>query len=142
MKKSIYSQNEPEISLVMAIDFGESKVGLALADTETKIAFVYGIIQNDKNLLNKLTEIITREGIGKIIIGIPTYINKEKEEYAGEKLGNVLKEKLGVEVEYQNEMFTTKMAQDNIKERGEKNIARKDDQEAAKIILQDWLDKS
>jgi RNase H-fold protein (predicted Holliday junction resolvase) len=38
-------------------------------------------------------------------------------------------------------MFTTKMAQENIKKRGEKNISKMDDQEAARIILQSWLDK-
>jgi len=189
MEKSIQSQDKPEISLaphqsnsfgsansektqkkknelvlghVLAIDFGKSKVGLAMADMETKIAFVYGIIQNDKNLLNKLTEIIAKEGIGKIIIGIPAYklsSNCHPELVSGspeirsrnkfgmtdcseyEKLGNEIVKKTGAEVAYQNEMFTTKMAQDNIKESGGKNIAQKDDQEAAKIILQDWLDR-
>jgi putative holliday junction resolvase len=142
MEKSIYSGKDAEISLVLAIDFGESKVGLAMADTETKIAFVYGTIPNDKNLLDKLAEIITKEDIQKVIIGIPAYINKAKKEYSGVSLGNKLKNGLGVEVKYQNEMFTTKMAQNNIRERGGKNIAEKDNQEAAKIILRDWLDKA
>lgn len=170
MEKSIHTDNKPNISLVphhsnsfgsansektqknkkdelvlghvLAIDFGKSKVGLAMADMETKIAFVYGIIPNDKNIFDKLAEIITKEGIKMIIIGVPDYVHKAKEEYAGISLGNRLKEKMGIEVEYQNEMFTTKMAQENIKERDGKNIAKKDDQEAAKIILQDWLDKA
>lgn len=170
MEKSIHTDNKPNISLVphhsnyfgsansektqknkkdelvlghiLAIDFGKSKVGLAMADMETKISFVYGIIPNDKNLFDKLVEIIAKEGVKMIIIGIPDYLYKVKEEYAGVSLGNRLKEKMGIEVEYQNEMFTTKMAQENIKERNGKNIARKDDQEAAKIILQDWLDKA
>jgi RNase H-fold protein (predicted Holliday junction resolvase) len=172
MEKSIHRQNKAEISHVMAIDFGESKVGLAMADMETKIAFVYGIIQNDKELLNKLEKIVVKEGVEKIIMGIPTYklssnchpeshgchpelVSGSKKndirsrnkfgmtdcsEY--EKLGNEIVKKMGIEVEYQDEMFTTKMAQENIKERGDKNIAQKDDAEAAKIILQDWLDRS
>jgi len=44
-------------------------------------------------------------------------------------------------VEYQNEMFTTKMAQANLIERGEKGVSQHDDEEAARIILQEWLDR-
>jgi putative Holliday junction resolvase len=161
---SIYSQNEPKISHFLAIDFGESKVGLAMADTETKIAFVYKILPNDKNLTEELGKIIQKEDIRKIIIGIPEYklpSNCHPELVSGskssqircrnkfgmtncfeyKKWGEMLKEKLSVEVEYQEEMFTTKMAQDNLKERGNRNISQ-DDQEAARIILQDWLDKN
>ena len=142
MEKSIHTDNKPNISRILAIDFGKSKVGLAMADMETRIAFVYGIIPNDKNLFDKLEEIITKEDVEVIIIGVPDYVHKAKEEYAGVSFGNRLKEKMCIEVEYQNEMFTTKMAQENIKERDGKNIAKNDDQEAAKIILQDWLDKA
>lgn len=136
------SQSKSNLSHVLAIDFGKSKVGLALADTETNIAFVYGVIENDSNLLINLEKIIQKEEVKKIIIGLPGYPNKTKGENGGKKLGDKLKEKLKIDTEYQEEMFTTKMAQDNLKERGGKNIAVQDDQEAAKIILQDWLDKA
>lgn len=139
---SIYSQKLPKTSHILAIDFGMSKVGLALADMETKIAFAYGTISNDKYLLQKLAEIIEKESAEKVIIGVPSYLAQEKKEYAGKKLGDKLVAELKVKVEYQEEMFTTKMAQANIKQRGGKNIAKMDDQEAAKIILQDWLDKN
>jgi len=46
-----------------------------------------------------------------------------------------------MEVEYQNEMFTTKIAQANLMEKGIKSIKKYDDMEAARIILQSWLDK-
>ena len=52
-----------------------------------------------------------------------------------------MKKKLGISVEFFDEMFSTKMAHANIKMRGGKNIAEFDDQEAARIILQGWLDK-
>jgi len=38
-------------------------------------------------------------------------------------------------------MFSTKMAQANLLEKGMKNVGKFDDQESAKIILQSWLDK-
>ena len=127
----------------LAIDFGLSKGGLALSESETKIAFAYKTINNDKNLFQKLAEIIEEENVKTVIIGIPAYINKEEVEYAGETLGKKIKELLSfVEICYHNEMFTTRMAQKNLIEKGVKGVKKFDDQEAARIILQSWLDNN
>ncbi|HRZ95086.1 MAG TPA: Holliday junction resolvase RuvX [Candidatus Moranbacteria bacterium] len=134
--------NDPKTSHYLGIDFGRSKVGLAMADSETKIAFAYTTIDNDKDFLQKLVKIIQENSINKIIIGFPAYINKENVEYEGEHLGKLIKKLVDIDIEYQNEMFTTKMAQDNLIERGVKHVKNQDDQEAARIILQSWLDKS
>lgn len=136
------SQNEPKTNHYLGIDFGKSKVGLAIADNETRIAFVHSTIGNDKNFLQKLVEIIQENNVIKIIIGVPSYINKGSIEYEGEKLGKMIKTLIDVDIEYQNEMFTTKMAQDNLIRKGAKHIKIQDDQEAARIILQSWLDRS
>jgi putative holliday junction resolvase len=125
----------------LGIDYGRSKVGLAIADEETKIAFVYGTLDNDKGFFNKLSEIISKEDITKVIIGIPSYINTEDVEYESEKFGENIRNLLGVPVDYQNEMFTTKMAQEKLIQKGVKGIKKHDDEEAARIILQSWLDR-
>jgi putative Holliday junction resolvase len=140
--KILNSNDEVEADRYLGIDYGKSKVGLAVADSETRIAFVYETLDNDKNFLQKLVEIITKEGVKRVIIGIPTHVNREEVTYEGEKLGKKLKNIVpDIEVEYQNEMFTTKMAQDNLVERGIRGVKRYDDEEAARIILQSWLDK-
>lgn len=126
----------------MAIDYGRARVGLALADSETKIAFAYKILDNNKELFQKLAEIITGENVKKVIIGLPSYANGKTIGYEAERVGNAIKEGTGADVEYQNEMFTTKMAQENLIERGVKGVKKYDDQEAARIILQSWLDKA
>lgn len=136
------SKNTAKIKHYLGIDWGMSRVGLALADEETKIAFAHATLENDKNLLQNLAEIIARENVGTAVIGIPSYVNRKEVEYEGEKLGAIIKDVLGIEVCYQNEMFTTKMAQKGLIERGVKKIKRYDDQEAARIILQEWLDKN
>lgn len=125
----------------MGIDWGKSDVGIALADGETRIAYAYSTIENDKNLLDKLEHIIAEKGVKKVIIGIPSQINREDVEYVGERLGEVLEQNFGVTVEYQNEMFTTMMAQRELLDRGVRGVERYDDQEAARIILQDFLDR-
>ena len=129
------------ISRYLGIDYGKSKVGLSLAENETKISFAYGTLENNKDFFSCLMEIIKKEKIDKVIIGIPSYINRDEVEYDGEKLGDYLRNIMKIDVEYHNEMFTTRMAQEKLKEKGMKNIKKLDDQEAARIILQSWLDK-
>jgi len=134
-------KKERETFNYLGIDWGKANIGLALADGETRIAFAYKTLNNDKDFLRKLAEIIAKENVKEVIIGIPSHINRKEIEYEGETLGKIMEANLGVNVYYQNEMFTTKMAQANLIEKGMKKIKRYDDQEAARIILQDWLDK-
>ena len=138
---SIQASKKSNISHILGIDYGQSKVGLAMADSETRIATAFATLENDKIFLQRLAEIIERENISKVIIGIASYVNKESVVYPGERLGNFLKKKLSMEVEYQEEMFTTREAYRHLIEKGVKEIKKYDDQEAARIILQGWLDK-
>ena len=126
----------------LGIDWGSVDVGIALADPETRIALTCTTLRNDEQLLQRIAEIIEREDVGTIVIGIPSYVNRAEVEYEGEKLGRLLAQFLPeIAIAYQNEMFTTKMAQHNLIERGMKNVSKHDDEEAARIILQEWLDK-
>jgi putative Holliday junction resolvase len=128
------------------VDFGKAKIGLAVADSETRIAFSFGVLKNDKNLVDNLKNIIEKKGIGKIIIGnagvetrhclVSTGQNKGMQDFAS------LLEKLNIPIEFQNELFSTQQAERNLIEKGAKGIKRFDDQEAARIILQSWLDRS
>jgi len=132
------SQNSAEISHILGIDFGTSKVGLALADSEMKIASAYKTLENNSQLLENLAKIIEENEIKKIIFGTTNY-NDQKD--SKKQSGELIEKKLGVPVEYQNEMFTTKMAEANLMEKGVKGIKKYDDMESARIILQEWLDR-
>lgn len=125
----------------LGIDWGASDVGVAFADAETRMAFPVATITNDKTLLDRLGGLIAERGVGTVVIGIPSYINRSEVEYEGERIGKAIEDLFGIRVAYQNEMFTTKMAEENLRERGIKKISRFDDQEAARIILQEWLDR-
>lgn len=144
---SIISPKNPTTSHILGIDYGRAKVGLAIADSETRIASSYAVLKNDNNFLPKLAEIIKKEEISKVIIGIPMEVRlpfgsrTSKSFTETKKIAEFFRNKLEIEVEYQNEMFTTREAHQNLKEKGMKGIKRFDDQEAARLILQGWLDK-
>ena len=146
--------NKGKTGAYLGIDYGESKVGLAIADEETKMAFAFGILVNDKSLYVKLKEIISQEDIETVVIGLPSNVNREETEYtsdrvkdttvshAARKFAKKLAEIADVKIAFHDEMFTTKMAKANLIERGDRNVGKHDDAEAARIILQEWLDRT
>lgn len=127
------------IQNILGIDWGASDVGVALASLETRVALGLTTLHNDTQLIERLRQIILEEHVQLVVIGIPSHINRKSVEYPGEKLGQELERELGVLVRYQDEMFTTKMAQQNLIARGMKHVGKHDDKEAARIILEEWL---
>ncbi len=125
----------------LGIDWGENKLGIALAHGETRIAMAYGIFKNTSLFLEELKKIIQKEEVGTIVVGIPRYQGKISEEHPARKFGQNLERVLKKKIIYTNEMFTSKLAQDSLKILGGKNVGASDDAEAAKILLQEWLDQ-
>ena len=124
----------------LGLDWGKAKIGVALAHAETRLAMAYGALKNDDTLLETIGVLIEKEEIGTIVIGVhknDTFVG----EHEGEKLGKRITEKFKVVVEYQDEMFTSKMAQQNLISKGYNQVSAHDDAEAASILLQSWLDK-
>jgi len=133
-------ENSTKIKYFLGVDYGESKIGLAIADSETRIAFAYGTLKNDKELLQNILASIKKENIKTVVIGVPKRTGDKKIIYAGEKLGKTLMEK-EISVIYQDEIYSTKIARENLKEKGSRDINRFDDAESARIILDSFLGK-
>lgn len=124
----------------LGIDWGEKKVGVAVADSETKMALSLTTLPNDRYLLESLAGIIEERNVREIVIGIPSHVNREHVEYGGEKLGNMISERFCLPIRYENEMFTTKMARAELAESGVRgHLDRLDDTIAARIILESFL---
>lgn len=126
----------------LGIDWGASAVGVSYADAETRMAFPLPTLPNDRNLFRAIGEIIDGKGVGTVVIGLPSFVHRKRILYDGEIFGAELGKRFPIRVAYQDEMFTTKIAEANLRERGARNISRFDDAEAARIILQEWLDKA
>ena len=124
----------------LGLDWGASKIGVALAHAETKIAVAYGMWPLDENLWPILEKIVRLEEIGTIVLGDPHHPEASAKEEL-EVFRQKLEADLGVEVVMHNEMFTSKMAQANLADAEKQNISAYDDAEAARLILASWLDK-
>jgi putative transcription antitermination factor YqgF len=140
MEKSIYSQDMPDSSSILGVDYGQEKVGIAIADEEINMAFAFCALKNGANFWDELGKIIKKKNVHKMVIGIPSHVNRVEVGYPGEKFADEVKKRFMMEIYFQDEMFTTKMAKANLIAKGMRAVDKHDDAEAARIILQSWLD--
>ncbi len=122
----------------LGIDYGESKIGLAIGDTEAKIASPFSILKNKgwNASIKSIKEICLKEKIGKIIIGVPKNLRGPSQEQAEKtkKFIAYFRENIEMPVEEEDEQFTTAQAR-KLSTKGD------DDDLAAMLILQGYLDK-
>lgn len=123
----------------LGIDYGKKRIGLALSDEEGNIAFPRTQLTTyNLQLTTKfIRDIIKKEGVEKIVVGLPvTFGGKESAQTAEARVfGEKLQKAVQLPVEFENELLTTKMA---LKSGVAKN---KVDAASAAIILQSYLDR-
>jgi len=131
---------------ILAIDYGDRKIGLAISDVDQKLASRLLTLENktlEKSVFS-IKNIITKENVGEILVGIPVGLKMESEQARKtEKFITLLKEETTVPFQTINEVYTSKIAEENLLLAGVKreNFREVIDQEAARIILQEYLDK-
>ena len=74
-------------SRVMAIDFGEKRIGIALSDPLLTFAYPYTTLSNDTNLYKNFEKIILEKNINKIVLGLPSSLKTASAKIA-EKVKN------------------------------------------------------
>lgn len=122
----------------MGIDYGEKRIGLAITDEKKQFAFPYSVIENKSQIIKKIQEIIKKEAIKKIILGLPLDIAGRPNPVlkSVEKFKKNLEKVSGLSVEFENEIFTTKEAERIQGKHG------KIDASAAALILKSYLAKN
>ncbi len=120
---------------ILAIDYGKRWIGLAISDDERRMAFPYKTLINDKKLFSSFNEIVKKEDIYKIVIGLP--LNKQmkptQQTTETENWARELIKKVEIPIDFENEIFTSKAAN--------KLGAKNQHAAAAAIFLQDYLDR-
>jgi putative Holliday junction resolvase len=132
---------------ILAIDFGIKRIGLALSDPLKTFAYPFNTLTNDAKFFSKLTNLIHEKEIVKIILGLPEADNKRTLDIKNKILQLKQRiEKLNIEVVLWDEMFTSAIASEKILQSVTKKSKRQNkgliDQQAAAIILQEYLDSN
>ena len=119
----------------LGIDWGEKRIGLAMGDSELKLATPYKVVAD----INEIKEVVKREKIVKIILGKPVKMAGYIEELAPAFLEftKSLKAAVVAPVELVDERLSSKAA-DALP--GDKKNKSSRDAVAAMIILQSYFD--
>ena len=120
----------------LGIDWGEKKIGLAIGDDELNIATPLTVVGN----IDEVLEIIKKDSIDKIILGLPNKLDNKKSETYNKVIifKKELEEKLSSPIETIDERLSSKAA-----DALDGSIKTKADQDAiaAMLILQTYLDQ-
>ncbi|WP_420454770.1 Holliday junction resolvase RuvX [Rubrivirga sp.] len=132
---------------VAGVDYGDRRVGIALADPLRLFARPVGTFAPGE-ALRELARMASEDDVGVIVVGWP--LTDEGEEGAAVDrvrpfLGRLKKVAAGAEVVVQDERDSSRRALDDLVEAGVSKKRRRDkgalDAAAACVILQDWLDE-
>lgn len=132
-------------SPILGLDFGQKRIGVAVSDSEEKMAFSRETIvyQSLKEALAKIREISEEEGIKKIIVGLPLGLKGEKTKQTRltQEFIVRLKSELSLTIESYDERLTTKMAQRLLQKSPRRKQKGEEDRICAQILLQNYLDQ-
>lgn len=130
---------------ILGIDYGEVRMGLALTDPLKIIASAYKTIEvkKEKDIFVVLEDIVIKEDIEKIVLGIPFGSNgkKTKKTIEVEAFLEKLKDRFKIKIDTWDESFSSVKAHDVIHKMGKKtgNNKKMIDKIAAAIVLEDYL---
>jgi putative holliday junction resolvase len=142
--------------VILAIDYGQKRLGLALSDEHgvTSRPFATWTRINRRRDLARLRELVRKEGVRAIVVGLPLHLDGTSSEMSEEVKAFALRveKALGIRVEMMDERLTSWEAKQTLAKNSPPRRAplggalstRKIplDDVAAAIILSDYLDKT
>lgn len=128
--------------MLLALDYGERYIGVAITDPEMRLALRHSVIDQKKTeALGFILDLVKKERIAKILVGVPISLEGEETEQTFvslrfiEHLEELLRD--SVEVVSVDETLTSVEAEGRLLREG---INKEESHaEAARIILQDYL---
>lgn len=134
--------------VVIGLDVGTRRIGVARGDLAVGIATPLPAIANNELTFEKLRQLINRENIQTIVVGLPR--NSHGEETAQSKISRQFSDQLihnfTVNIVFQDESITSVEAEQRLRQRKDfKDSMLRDgtlDSEAATLILTDYLERA
>jgi len=139
--------NQENSTRILAIDYGDSKVGLAISDLMKIIAKPFKTIKNisQDSVINNIKEIINDKSIEKIIIGLPITLNNTFSDQTKkvQDFAEKLETKIEIPLIQYDERLSSIEAKKSLINQGIKTGHNKEfiDMTAAAIFLQSYLDE-
>jgi putative Holliday junction resolvase len=128
----------------LAIDHGIKRTGLAICDAEERIASPLCVLKGQKNLPQEIAQIVSREEVGAIVLGLPLNMDGSEgpQAHMVKAFAERLKQHAQVPVFFQDERLSSFGAREKLETTGLAKARRRSllDAVAAAEILQSFLD--
>lgn len=133
---------------LLGIDYGLKRVGLAVADNSSSLAFPRPVLERTSNdaLVAEIGRMATAEGIQAIVLGLPLALDGQDTDMARQvrNLAKRITAKTGLPVHLVDERLTSSEAQARLREAGvaSRKMKGRLDSGAAVLILEAYLGRS
>lgn len=127
---------------VLALDVGEKRIGVALADTSIGISVAFDTFEVDGTEIEQIARVTMEEKVDTIVVGYPRNQSGEATQQTAyvETFTERLHD-LDVQLVFQDESLTSVRAEEILKRQGKPYAKGDIDSLAASLILQDYLEQ-
>jgi len=133
------------MSRILALDYGQKRIGVAISDELGIIASSVGFIANKgkKHFIPEIKDLCQKHSVAKMIVGLPKSLSGDhtQQTVVTEKFIKLLKAELEVTIEDVDERLTSVMAKQFATGKGKRHKDEDIDSAAARVMLQDYLDR-
>jgi putative Holliday junction resolvase len=154
-----HHRSEKTAGSILAVDYGRARIGLAIAETETRLARPLLTLEriNRNEDMRRLRELARDHGVRQIVVGLPLRLDGTRGEMAEEatRFAARLRKQLGLPVDMLDERLTSWEAERLLEEqsgrtlhdtrthgKGERGPAKASvDAIAATVILREYLER-
>ena len=116
------STNQAKRATILALDYGRARIGVAIADAETRLAKPLSTLErvNRNEDMRRLRELAREQGATQIIVGLPLRLDGSHGEMAEEasRFAERVRKQIGLPVEMVDERLTSWEAQRMLEEEG------------------------
>ncbi len=132
--------------VVIGLDVGEKRIGVAIGDRDTKIARPSNPLRNDEAVISNIGDLMSEHKTSVLVLGLPRDMNGSETDQSKyiRDFANRLTVKLNPNVIFQDESLTSVIAEQNLRlGKDFSEVMLRDgtlDSAAAALILSDYLE--
>jgi putative Holliday junction resolvase len=134
--------------VVLGIDLGAKRIGVAVSDASGRIAFPAGVVESRGRAkdITAIAALVKERSAECVVVGLPIHMSGRRgpEAEAAQRFAAELAQRTGVRVELQDERWTSREAERSLGEMGRTSKKRERgevDAIAATLLLRSFLER-